>query len=198
MKRFFLLFMCLIFIMLLNGCNGTKNKVNINFKFSSSSKIVAVNRGTIITNDIVPCEENLNNVELYYDVDKFEAYNNEPIMNDIIIYVKFKEISDEQIKEDYLIYAQENGEKGLMLENVQILNYYEQYDDIVIVRMNRGAYQKITYVSFWDLNVQLEFSDSNTPLVYKKGKFYELKDAYNKDILTKEHVIMLQEKINND
>lgn len=198
MKRYFLIFLFSICVLLLNGCNRTKNVVNVNFKFETISKIVAVDMGTIITTDIIPCEENTNNIELYYDVDEFKTYNNEPIMNDIIIYVKFKEISEDQIKEDYLIYAKENGEKGLMIENVQILNHYGQYDDIVIVRMNRGAYQKITYVSFLDLKVQLKFGDSNTPLVYKNGKFYELKDAYNKGILTKEHVILLQEKISKD
>lgn len=107
-------------------------------------------------------------------------------------------ISDEQIKNDYLLYRYSQGETYLTIENIQILNHYGQYGDIVIVRMNRGAYQVVTYIPFYDLNIQLVFGDRNTPLVYKNGVFFELYDAYEKGIITKEIVISLYEKINNE
>ena len=86
----------------------------------------------------------------------------------------------------------------LTIENIQILNHYGQYGDIVIVRMNRGSYQVVTYIPFYDLNIQFVFGNRNTPLVYKNGVFFELYDAYEKGIITKEIVISLYEKINND
>ena len=107
-------------------------------------------------------------------------------------------ISDEQIKNDYLLYRYSQGETYLTIENIQILNHYGQYGDIVIVRMNRGAYQVVTYIPFYDLNLTFVFGDRNTPLVYKNGVFFELYDAYEKGIITKEIVISLYEKINNE
>lgn len=194
--------MSLIFILCLSGCNNQSNKVNINFIFEDESKVVSIDKGDIITNDIIPWQDNINNIEIYYDDKKIEKYNNEPIIEDIIIYIKEKDntpkiITDEQIKQDYLAYSHSKGDTYLTIEDIEILNHYGQYGDIVILRMFRGAYQVVTYISFYELNIQFVFGDRNTPLVYKNGNFYELYDAYKNGIITKEHVISLNEKINN-
>lgn len=104
-------------------------------------------------------------------------------------------VSDEIIKKDYLEYAKSNGEENLVYENIQIIKKYGQYDDIIILTMDRGAYQVMTQVSFMEVGISLSFSDTNTPLVYKDRMFYELKDAYNKGIIKLEHLKLLQDKL---
>lgn len=104
-------------------------------------------------------------------------------------------VSDEIIKKDYLEYAKSNGEENLVYENIQIIKKYGQYDDIIILTMDRGAYQVMTQVSFMEVDISLSFSDTNTPLVYQDRMFYELKDAYNKGIIKLEHLKLLQDKL---
>ena len=104
-------------------------------------------------------------------------------------------VSDEIIKKDYLEYAKSNGEENLVYENIQIIKKYGQYDDIIILTMDRGAYQVMTQVSFMEVGISLSFSDTNTPLVYQDIMFYELKDAYNKGIIKLEHLKLLQDKL---
>lgn len=96
---------------------------------------------------------------------------------------------------DYIKYAHSIGLEYVNVENTEILENYGEYDGSVIVKISRSAFQVITYISFLDIGIEMQFPDSNTPLVYKNGNFYELKDAYKNGILTKENLIELQDKI---
>lgn len=113
--------------------------------------------------------------------------NDEEIMNE-----------NKQIIMDYIEYAHSLGEDNLSMDNVKILQNYGAYDGVFIVRMNRSAFQVITCVSFLDIGVKMYFEDSNTPLVYKNGDFYELKDSYSNSIITKDNLQALQAKIDNN
>ena len=62
--------------------------------------------------------------------------------------------------------------------------------------MNRGAYQVQTMIEVGGLIFQ--FPDSNTPLVWKNRTFYEMEDAYQKNILNLDDLTILQDKINKD
>ena len=106
-------------------------------------------------------------------------------------------VTDEKLILDYVNYAHSIGQKDVTVENTEILVNYGVYDGAVIVRMNRGAYHVLTNIYFWGTEVKIQFPDTNTPLVYKNGNFYELEDAYMNGILTKESVIKLQDKIAN-
>ena len=96
---------------------------------------------------------------------------------------------------DYIEYAHSIGLEYVNVENTEILENYGEYDGAVVVKISRSAFQVITYISFLDIGIEMQFPDSNTPLVYKNGNFYELKDAYKNGILTKENLIELQDKI---
>ncbi len=100
------------------------------------------------------------------------------------------------IKEDYLEYAISLGEKDLTIENIEIIDNYGEYNGAYVVKMNRGAYQVLTMIEVGGLNFQ--FPDSNTPLVWKNRTFYELEDAYQKNILNLDNLTNLQDKINKD
>lgn len=100
------------------------------------------------------------------------------------------------IKEDYLEYAISLGEKDLTIENIEIIDNYGEYNGAYVVKMNRGAYPVLTMIEVGGLNFQ--FPDSNTPLVWKNRTFYELEDAYQKNILNLDDLTNLQDKINKD
>ena len=106
-------------------------------------------------------------------------------------------VTDEKLILDYVNYAHSIGQKDVTVENTEILENYGVYDGAVIVKMNRGAYQVITNIHFWGTEVKIQFPDTNTPLVYKNGNFYELHDAYMNGILTKKSLIKLQDRIAN-
>ena len=106
-------------------------------------------------------------------------------------------VTDEKLILDYVNYAHSIGQKDVTVENTEILVNYGVYDGAVIVRMNRGAYHVITNIYFWGTEVKIQFPDTNTPLVYKNGNFYELEDAYMNGIITKESVTKLHDKIAN-
>ena len=106
-------------------------------------------------------------------------------------------VTDEKLILDYVNYAHSIGQKDVTVENTEILVNYGVYDGAVIVRMNRGAYHVLTTIAFWGTEVKIQFPDTNTPLVYKNGNFYELEDAYMNGIITKESVTKLHDKIAN-
>lgn len=197
MKRIILIFILLILNAILVGCN-TEEKVKINFKKENVLKVIEINKGSSITNDTIPFEEE--NIELYYDAEKSKKYNGEVIINDITIYVYEKnggyEFDEQQLKQDYLIYAISKGENYITIDDVKILDYYGKYDNSYIVRMDRGAYQVLTKIPFPELGIVFNLPNTNTPLVYREGKFYELYDAYYNDkIITEENLIDLHKKI---
>ena len=122
------------------------------------------------------------------DVENFENVkifkNGEEIMN-----------CEKQIIQDYIRYAHSIGLEYVNEKNTKILENYGNFDDLYIIKINRSAFQVITYISFLDIGIEMQFPDSNTPLVYKNGNFYELKDAYKHGIITKDILFELQKKI---
>lgn len=123
--------------------------------------------------------------------EEFETFEN------VKIFKNGEEIMNNEMKliQDYIKYAHSIGLEYVNTENTKILENYGKYDGAVIVKISRSAFQVITYVSFLDIGIEMQFSDSNTPLVYKNGNFYELKDAYKNEIISKENLLELQDKI---
>lgn len=121
-------------------------------------------------------------VETFENVNIFK--NGDEIMN-----------CEKQIIQDYIRYAHSIGLEYVNEKNTKILENYGNFDDLYIIKINRSAFQVITYVSFLDIGIEMQFPDSNTPLVYKNGYFFELKDAYNNGIVTKDILLDFQKKI---
>jgi len=86
------------------------------------------------------------------------------------------------------------GETELTLEDVKILNKYGTYNSAVVVRMERGAYHVVTTIEVG--GIEFTFGDTNTALVWKDGHFFELKDAYDRGLLTKSNLEALAKKVN--
>ena len=109
MKKIIVLFMMLILSIAIVGCNN-KEKVNVNFIIDGNTILVQLDKGSVITKDIVPLtqENKQTEIKLYYDAKKKKEYNNEKIESDITIYVKEEVVLDEEtekyIKQCYVNY----------------------------------------------------------------------------------------------
>ena len=88
MKKLFVVFMSLMFIMCLAGCGEKKEKININFIIDGKSHLVEIDKGTSISKDIIPLSNEEEVVELYYDENMINKYNDE-IRIIIVIQISF-------------------------------------------------------------------------------------------------------------
>ena len=95
MKKIIVLFMMLILSIVIVGCNN-KEKVNVNFIIDGNTALVQIDKGSVITKDIVPLtkENKQTEIKLYYDEKYEKEYNNEKIESDITIYVKLNAEDD--------------------------------------------------------------------------------------------------------
>lgn len=91
MKKLFLIFMSLMFVICFAGCSMNHEKVNINFIIDGQSHLVKIDKGGVISNDIIPLSQEYTVVALYYDEEMTNIYNYDKVNNDILIYVKIKE-----------------------------------------------------------------------------------------------------------
>ena len=89
---------------------------------------------------------------------------------------------DAQIKEDYLTYAHEKGDTNITIDNVKILKRYGIYHDAHVLLIDRSAYEVTTTITVG--GIEFGFNNTNTALVWKEGQFYELQEAYEKNILS--------------
>lgn len=88
MKKVFIFFMCLMFIMCLTGCSEKEKKINIDFIIDGKSHLVEINKGTSISKDIIPLSNEEEVVELYYDENMENEYDSKVLNEDSKMYVK--------------------------------------------------------------------------------------------------------------
>jgi hypothetical protein len=88
------------------------------------------------------------------------------------------------------------GETNLTLNDIKVLKYYGTYGKSVVVRMERGAYLGFTDITI--AGITLHFENTNTPLVWQGGQFYELEDAYEQDMLSKASINRIAKIQNKD
>ena len=91
MKKIILFLMSLMFINCLVGCSMNHEKVNVNFIIDGQSHLVEIDKGGVISKDIIPLSDKYNVIALYYDEKMENIYNYDKVYNDILIYVKIKE-----------------------------------------------------------------------------------------------------------
>lgn len=99
-----------------------------------------------------------------------------------------------QIRQDFLLYMHAQGEVDMTLEDVKILENYGDYNGAVVVRMNRGAFEVITVIQVG--GVDFTFDNSNTAIVWHNRQFFELAEAYDNGLLSKENLTTIAEKVN--
>jgi len=91
-------------------------------------------------------------------------------------------------------YLHTQGNSNVTIDDVKILEIYGHYNGVVVVRMERGAYEVITEIQVGE--VDFTFENTNTPLVWKDGEFYEFENAYEQGLLTKTNLLDIAQKVN--
>lgn len=91
MKKIILFLISLMIMNCLVGCGMNHEKVNVNFIIDGQSHLVEIDKGEVISKDIIPLSDKYNVIELYYDEEMENIYNYDKVYNDILIYVKIKE-----------------------------------------------------------------------------------------------------------
>lgn len=102
-------------------------------------------------------------------------------------------IPDDEIIQAYLKFQKTSLEN---IKYVKIIKKYGQYGNVVIVLMGRLTFQIPGGLFFPEIKLSIDFPDMNYPLAYKDGNMYELRDAFEKGIVTKEMLFDLKSKIN--
>jgi uncharacterized membrane protein len=100
------------------------------------------------------------------------------------------------IKEDFLVYLWNKGELSYTIDKIEILLNYGIYSNCVVVRMNRGAYLVGTKIEID--GIQFIFADTNSALVWKDGNFFELVDAFERKMISREDLIKIADIQNNN
>lgn len=99
MKKLFLVFMSLMFIMCLVGCDDSQDKITVNFIIDGKSHLVEIDKDTSINKEIIPLSNNEQIIELYYDADFSTSYEDEKISENTDIYVKLNNLKEGEFVE---------------------------------------------------------------------------------------------------
>lgn len=97
----------------------------------------------------------------------------------------------DQVAEDYYYYSLEDYRGSLNHVGEYYVNgYYGTYDGAVAVNMlgTRISYIDDCYIDEIIAGYLFSFTGDNTIIVWKDGEFYDLSEAYDQGILTKEHI----------
>ncbi len=199
MKRIFVAFMSLMFIMCLAGCNERQEKVNVDFIIDGESHLVEIDKGTSISKEIIPLTNKEEVVELYYDENMENEYNNEPLNEDIKMYVKtdikinkdvMKKIKSKYVSE-YLLKYNENAS----IDEVHIDKFYGVYNNAYVLIMSND-YVEYPAVLTYDvvLGYTFQYSSNNKIKVFFEDSFYTLFDAYLNKVLSGEDIRDIHEK----
>lgn len=103
------------------------------------------------------------------------------------------EIKD-RIIDDYYNYSISLGNDSMEINDIEIMDFYGCYHKSYVIKINRGAFEVITKKNIGD--IEFVFPDTNLPLVWNDGTFYELEDAFSNNLITKDDLLKLKDKSN--
>lgn len=206
MKKLLMSFVILLLGFAFVGCKDKVEKVNIDFRFGETSKVVKLEKGAVITLDVIPFIDNITNYELYYDEGKTKKYNNEEINKDTIIYII--EISDDEIlkkeelintaKQAYLEKFIKNKRDDGTIEDVRLFNFLGIYNESLV-----GVFLDKKNCVFPDVIVpciietfDFTYSRGHPIIVFNNGTFFYLPIAYSQGIITYNDLLVLNKIYN--
>lgn len=206
MRKIFVIII-LICLSCFSGCKEKNNEmINIDFKIQDISKKTEINKGSTINKKNIPFLKNLDISGLYLDETKENKYNNEPVNEELTIYVELKEKNYTKMKEDEILLQIRNDYLNQFVipiygeeYTIDGINYYKYTIDDVDIYSNFGCYNGSYVIWFsvtgkgvgWNLlteyvvgGVSLVFPTAKIPYVWNNGYFYYLETAYDKGLLT--------------
>jgi hypothetical protein len=99
-------------------------------------------------------------------------------------------ITETKIKQDYLDAFTEKRVPGSTIDDVFVENYYGIYTDCIVVRMTDRFTSYTTAITYETIDgVTISYSSSNKAVAWKDGVFYDLQNAYDEGLLTKDDLI---------
>ena len=158
MKKVFLVFMSLMFIMCLAGCGENQEKINIDFIIDGKSHLVEINKGTSIGKDIIPLSNDEEIIELYYDENMENEYDGKVLNEDCKIYIKALKGNPDILDEDENNNFEEPIISSIILkiDELNHKNYYlKEYSDLISFLKN---YDKIVISNYIKVENVLEFN----------------------------------------
>jgi len=195
MKKIIVLFMMLILSIAIVGCNNKeKVNVNVNFIIDDNAVLVQLDKGSVITKDIVPLtqENKQTEIKLYYDAKKKKEYNNEKIESDITIYVKEEVVLDEEtekyIKQCY-INSLNSSETPVSIDKIVIEKYYGCYNGAYVALLIRTDCMYLEVITSERVGGRVFIYPTSNPIkVFYNESVYFLTTAYLHDILSSDDI----------
>jgi len=201
MKKVFLVFMSLIFIMCLAGCSEKEEKINIDFIIDGKSHLVEINKGTSISKDIIPLSNEEEVVELYYDENMENEYVGKVLNEDSKMYVKNmgEEKLYNEVCEAYLNKFIKPIRENSTVEDVWVFEYLGTYGDsyvAVILDRQNCLFTEQEYVMKIE-NLEFAYSNGYLIYVYSNGIFLILDEAYKNNIISYNQLVQIYNKYYN-
>lgn len=201
MKKVFLVFMSLIFIMCLAGCSEKEEKINIDFIVDGKSHLVEINKGTSISKDIIPLSNEEEVVELYYDENMENEYVGKVLNEDSKMYVKNmgEEKLYNEVCEAYLNKFIKPIRENSTVEDVWVFEYLGTYGDsyvAVILDRQNCLFTEQEYVMKIE-NLEFAYSNGYLIYVYSNGIFLILDEAYKNNIISYNQLVQIYNKYYN-
>ena len=195
MKKIIVLFMMLILSIAIVGCNNKeKVNVNVNFIIDDNAVLVQLDKGSVITKDIVPLtqENKQTEIKLYYDAKKKKEYNNEKNESDITIYVKEEVVLDEEtekyIKQCY-INSLNSSETPVSIDKIVIEKYYGCYNGAYVALLIRTDCMYLEVITSERVGGRVFIYPTSNPIkVFYNESVYFLTTAYLHDILSSDDI----------
>ncbi len=195
MKRIIVLLMMLILSIVLVGCNN-EEKVKVNFKVGEFSSSVEIDKGTIISKDIIPFIQSKSK-KLYYDKNYSHEYNNEKIDKNIDIYVKLSveesiDMVDEACEAYFNRFIKPKREDAV-IEDVILFEYLGTYNGVfvgvILDKKNCVFVEKECQIVVAD--IVFKYSYGYFIYAYDGTNFMDLLTAYNNSKLTYENLLSI-------
>ena len=191
-KLFLMLGVILFSLVGFVGCS--KGKVKINFKVGEYSSIVEIDKGTIISEDIIPFIQN-ENIKLYYDEKFLNEYNSEEIYKNIDIYVKLINEGDinmiDKVCEAYFDRYIKPKRENAIIEDVILFEYLGTYNGVFV-----GVFLDKKDCVFIEKECEIivedivfKYSYGYDIYVYDGSDFMDLLTAYNNSKLVYEDLL---------
>lgn len=201
MKKVFLVFMNLMFIMCLVGCGEEKEKINIDFIIDGKSHLVEIDKGTSISNDIIPLSNEEVVVKLYYDENMENEYDSKVLNEDSKMYVKNmgEEKLYNEVCEAYLNKFIKPIRENSTVEDVWVFEYLGTYGDsyvAVILDRQNCLFTEQEYVMKIE-NLEFPYSNGYLIYAYNNGTFLILDEAYKNNIISYNQLVQIYNKYYN-
>lgn len=180
MKRVLMLSLLMLLGFGLVGC-AEKDDVCIEFRINGTSSYVKIEKGTVISEAIVPIDIASYNLVMFYDEDKTIPYLDDPVNKDTVIYMQL--VKDEKMTVEEMINKAKEDFENKYHGELYTGKCYGEYNGTLAFFLNGEAFdvsnpKTIDFVesSIRIMDYTFRYSHSFSILVWRNGCFYDMGD----------------------